>query len=149
MKTLTWLLTVIFMRWIGDTCWPISSNEFNILLENTPYLYSLTTDASILQTLTANWTHIPTCNKLSHKIRSLKLYLTTSVLWKLNIYEINEILSSFVRIIICSVIHRDNCSHFVNLPFITKSSCTYHRRRSFKTEYEMVRRTNNEIQSFL
>ncbi len=54
----------------------------------------MTADASILQTLTANWTYIPICNQLSHKIRSLKLYSTTSVLWKLNRYEVNEILSS-------------------------------------------------------
>jgi hypothetical protein len=72
----------------------IPSNEFSVLLDNTPYLYSLTAEKSVLQTITANWTHIHVCNQLSHKIRSLKLYSTRNVSWKLNRYEVNEILSS-------------------------------------------------------
>jgi hypothetical protein len=75
----------------------ISSNKFSIVLDKTPNLYSLTAEKNALQKITVNWTHIPICNQLSQKIRSLKLYSSSQESWKLSRYEVNEILNSFAR----------------------------------------------------
>jgi hypothetical protein len=76
-------------------CEKMSSKNFSFLLDNLPHLNSLTAENDVLQIVTENWKNIIICNQLSHKIRSLKLYSTCHVLWKLNRYELNEILSSF------------------------------------------------------
>ena len=48
--------------------------NFGILLNNTPYLCSLTVKKSMLKRLTDNWSDICVCNYLSRKIRSLTFY---------------------------------------------------------------------------
>lgn len=57
---------------IGDGA-ALSTEDFNILLDTAPHLYSLAVKKSTLKLLTNNWTDICICRHLSRKIRSLTL----------------------------------------------------------------------------
>ncbi|CAF3972744.1 unnamed protein product [Rotaria sp. Silwood1] len=73
----------------------ISMEQFQILLDNTPYLYSLSLRKSQLIKLTDNWNDVHICNHLSQKIRVLKLHSYKNPLECLNRHELERILSIF------------------------------------------------------
>ncbi len=74
----------------------LSMENFNILLNNTPYLCSLTAKKSMLKLLTDNWTDICICNYLSQKIRSLTFHSNKNPLQCFNKNELEKILPIFV-----------------------------------------------------
>lgn len=69
--------------------------SFRLLLDNTPYLHSLTIEKSILRILTQNWRNDIICNHLSQKIQSLKLYSTMKQSHCLSKYELEQIIRIF------------------------------------------------------
>ncbi|CAF1427841.1 unnamed protein product [Rotaria sordida] len=73
----------------------ISMEQFQILLDNTPYLYSLSLRKSHLKRLTDNWNDVHICNHLSQKIRVLKLHSYKNLLECLNRHELERILPIF------------------------------------------------------
>ncbi|CAF1374943.1 unnamed protein product [Rotaria sordida] len=73
----------------------ISMEQFQILLDNTPYLYSLSLRKSQLIRLTDNGNDVHICNHLSQKIRVLKLHSYKNPLECLNRHELERILSIF------------------------------------------------------
>lgn len=62
----------------------LPTEKFCLLLDNTPYLHSLTVKYSLLKVLTNNWSNVSVCNHLFRKIRSLKLDICTGLLEYLN-----------------------------------------------------------------
>ncbi len=73
----------------------ISSENFHLLLDNTPHLHSLAAEKSILWTLTENWSNLFICNHLSRNIRSLKLYKTDRRFRYMSRYELQQIIRIF------------------------------------------------------
>jgi hypothetical protein len=73
----------------------LSMENFNILLDNTPYLCSLTAKKSVLKLLTDNWTDICICNHLLRKIRSLTFHSNKNPLQCFNKNELEKILPIF------------------------------------------------------
>jgi hypothetical protein len=69
--------------------------NFNILLNNTPYLCSLAAKKSLMKLLTDNWTDICICKHLSQKIRSLTFHSYKNPLQCFHTNELEKILTSF------------------------------------------------------
>ncbi|UJR19467.1 hypothetical protein I4U23_022598 [Adineta vaga] len=78
-----------------DTFGCVSIEQFRILFDNTPRLYSLTLKKSQLIKLTDNWRDIHICNHLSEKIRLLKFQSYKNLFECLNRYEIEQLVSIF------------------------------------------------------
>jgi hypothetical protein len=74
----------------------MSSQEFRILLDNTPHLYSLAVEKNMLRTLTDNWRNDSVCHHLSNKIRSLKFHLYDKRSQCLNKSDFHQIGKIFV-----------------------------------------------------
>ncbi|UJR17807.1 hypothetical protein I4U23_004706 [Adineta vaga] len=79
---------------IGDGA-ALSVDDFNILLDNTPYLYSLTVKKSVLKQMTDNWTDACICRHLSRKIRVLTFSSDQNLSQSLDKNELEKILPIF------------------------------------------------------
>lgn len=79
---------------IGDYA-DLSTDNFIILLDNTPNLYSLTAKKSVMKQLTDNWTDICICNHLSRKIRSFTFSSNQYAIQCFNKNELEKILPLF------------------------------------------------------
>ncbi|CAF1252503.1 unnamed protein product [Rotaria sordida] len=94
--SLDWIHVLTKLRHLTiDDCAVLSMENFNIFLDNTPYLYSLTAKKSMMKLLTDNWTDICVCNHLSRKIRSLTFYSNKNSLQYFNKNELEKILPIF------------------------------------------------------
>ena len=93
---LAWIHILIKLRHItiGDGT-ILSLEDFNILLDNTPHLCSLTGKKSMLKLLTDNWTDMCICHRLSRKIRSLTFTFDRNSSQNFDKNELEKILPIF------------------------------------------------------
>ncbi len=96
-NSINWLhvLTQLhYLSFVHDAS--MSSENFRILLENTPYLNSLAIEKNTLKTLTGNWNNASICNYLSNKIHCLKFHSNDYQSQCVNKNEIHHIVKIFV-----------------------------------------------------
>lgn len=91
-----WLHTLTYLRRLHiDGYGYISIEQFRVLLENTPHLYSLTLEKSRLVKLTDDWNDFHICRHLSKNIRVLKFELYQHLSECFTRYEIERVVSIF------------------------------------------------------
>ncbi len=117
LDSLDWIHVLNKLRHLTiEDCAVLSIENFNILLNNTPYLCSLTAKKSMLKLLTNNWTDICICNHLSRKIRSLTFQSNKNPLQCFNKNELEKILpifSSKCQHLSLSIHSRNNSIYFI------------------------------------
>lgn len=109
----------------------ISSENFRLLFDNTPYLYSSIAEKGILQTLTENWSNRFICSHLSYKIRSLKLKSTINRSRCLSRNDLQQIfcLQMSTFIITRSITKVYNWFDFTKYVSTTEFTCQYYWKR--------------------
>jgi hypothetical protein len=113
-----YILTKLRHITIGDGA-VLSSDDFNILLDNAPNLCSLAIKKSTLKLLTDNWTDMCVCHRLSRKIRTLSLEQDPSQCFVKN--ELEKLLPIFSSL--CQHLSLGLHSHNNTIDFILRKMC--------------------------